>query len=112
MSEVYNAPDLPADYCSDVCPIGQMFAHRYMKHDLAVAVLGLLKEMSDVEQLKGNLVSLAADGQIEESEKPEFESIMREVCQLEKQIGELKLFAMKNGISVEEMMPEERRIPA
>ncbi|MDD3057129.1 MAG: hypothetical protein PHO72_02360 [Sphaerochaeta sp.] len=83
-----------------------------MKHDLAVAVLGLLKEMSDVEQLKGNLVSLAADGQIEESEKPEFESIMREVCQLEKQIGELKLFAMKNGISVEEMMPEERRIPA
>lgn len=107
MAEVYGQPDLPADYCSNVCPIGQMFAYQFAKNDIAVAVLGLIKEMADVERLKNNLITIAADGQLDKEEMPEFEEIMREVCHLEKRIGELKLFALRNGINFEDIMHEQ-----
>ncbi len=98
MAEVYDQPDLPADYCANLCPIGQIYAYHLAKRDLAVAVLGLLKEMADVERLKGKLIDIAADGNLSREELPEFEEIMHEVCHLEKRIGELKIFAMRNGI--------------
>lgn len=115
MAEVYKDPTLPADYCANLCPIGQMFAYNFAKQNLAVAVLSLLKEMADVERLKQNLIVIAADGRLAQDELPEFEGIMREFCQLEKQIGELKLFALRCGINVEDIMhwgKEKDRISA
>lgn len=108
MAEVYGQPDLPADYCALICPIGQIFAYNFAKHDIAVAVLGLINEMADVERLKSNLIAIAADGRLAQDELPEFEGIMREICELEKQIGELKLIAMRNGIDIEDIMKKEK----
>lgn len=113
MAEIYHAPELPAEYCSEMCPIGQIYAHNLAKQEqLAVTVLGLLQGMASVQSIRANLINIAADGQVEEKERPEFRRIMQDVCELERRIGELKLAAMRNGISVEEMMPEERRVPA
>jgi transcriptional regulator with XRE-family HTH domain len=108
MAEVYGSPNLPADYCSTICPIGQTIAHSFEKTNLAVTVLGVLEKFNDVKQLKNRLISIAADGRLAKDERPEFEEIMREIVALEKQIGELKLFAMRHGIEIESIMPGEK----
>lgn len=106
MAEVYGKPDLLARYCSNLCPIGQCTAHCFEKDHMASMVLGLLKEFEDVDRLRSRIISIAADDRLDESEKPEFQAIMREVVELEKAIGELKQFSLRNGIAVEDLMPE------
>lgn len=107
MAEVYQDPALPAEYCSKVCPIGQVLAHSVERSEFAVTVLRVLKEFTEVEQLKDRLISIAADGQVCEKERAEFSTIMKEMVELERWIGELKLFALRLGINVEEIMPEK-----
>ena len=105
MAEVYREPTLPADYCATVCPIGQVLAHSINRSEFAITVLRLLKEFADVERLKEKLVSIAADGELQQHELDEFEAILKEMVELEKRIGELKFFALRQGIDVGEIMP-------
>jgi transcriptional regulator with XRE-family HTH domain len=107
MAEVYQEPTLPADYCSKVCPIGQVLAHGVDRSEFAVTVLRVLKEFADVERLKDNLIQIASDGKISSQEEAEFRAIMKEMVELERWIGELKYFALRQGIDVEEIMPEK-----
>jgi transcriptional regulator with XRE-family HTH domain len=105
MADVYQEPTLPADYCSKVCPIGQVVAHSLERSEFAVTVLRVLKEFADVEKLKDQLILIASDGRVCEKEKAEFRAIMKEMVELEKQICELKYFALRHGIDVEDIMP-------
>lgn len=105
MAEVYNRPDLPANYCAQMCPIGQLIAHQYEKTSVATMVLGLLKELEDVEKIKSKLISIAADGQVDANERTEFQKIVKEVVELEREIGELKQFAARIGINLASIMP-------
>jgi transcriptional regulator with XRE-family HTH domain len=107
MSEVYQEPTLPADYCAKVCPIGQVLAHSIDRSEFAVTVLRVLKEFADVERLKDQLIQIAADGRICEKEVADFKEIMKEMIELERWIVELKYFAMRHGIDVEDIMPEK-----
>jgi transcriptional regulator with XRE-family HTH domain len=107
MAEVYQEPELTADYCSKVCPIGQVVAHSLERSEFAVTVLRVLKEFADVEQLKDRLIHIAADGKLCRQEQAEFAAIMREMVELERWICELKYFALRQGIDVEEIMPEK-----
>ena len=105
MSEVYQETTLPADYCSKVCPIGQVLAHSINRSEFAITVLRLLKEFADVEQLRDDLVHIASDGRVNAHEEAEFTAIMREMVELERWIGELKFFALRRGIEIGEIMP-------
>jgi len=111
MAKVYGQPDLPVRYCSCLCPIGQIHAHPVEQDHMAVMVMGLLKEINDIKPLINRIVAIAADGELTEEEKPEFENIMRELVQVEKQIGELKQFAVRRGIGVKEIMPRKEKAP-
>lgn len=105
MAEVYGEPALTADYCAKVCPIGQVLAHSLDRSEFAVTVLRVLREFADVERLKDKLICIAADGELHDHEVDEFEAIMKEMVELEKRIGELKYFALRQGIEVKEIMP-------
>jgi len=105
MAEVYQEPALPADYCAKVCPIGQVLAHSLDRSEFAVTVLRVLKEFNDVKKLRDNLVSIAADGQLHDHEMDEFEIILKEMVELEKRICELKYFALRQGVEIEDIMP-------
>ncbi len=105
MAIVYSDPTLPADYCSTVCPIGQVLAHSLKRSEFAVTVLRLLKEFADVEQLRGRLVHIASDGRVNPHEVEDFTAILKELVELERQIGELKFFALRQGIEIDEIMP-------
>ena len=106
MAEVYEDPTLPADYCAKVCPIGQVLAHALDRSGFAVTVMRVLKEFADVEELRGDLIKIASDGKINPHEEAEFTAIMREMVELERWIGELKFFALRQGVQLEEIMPE------
>lgn len=106
MAEVYEEPTLPADYCAKVCPIGQVLAHCVERSEFAITVLRLLKEFSDVERLRDDLVHIASDGRVNPHEEDEFKMIMKELVELERQIGELKFFALRQGVQLDEIMPE------
>jgi len=110
MQEIYQDPTLTARYCSEYCPIGQVYAHSVPEHNsLCQAVLGLLKEQEDVNQIRAQLIEIAADGIIAEDEIPIFEGIMAELLDLEKKIEELKLQAARL-ISIPAMM-QKRKMP-
>ena len=109
MQEVYQDPTLTARYCSDYCPIGQVFAHRVPENQhLCSAVLGLLKEQADVEKLREKLIEITADGIIDHHELPELERILEELMDLEKKIAEFKLHVAKM-ISIPAMMQKRKR---
>lgn len=106
MAELYRRPDLLDWYCSERCPIGQKVAHRYgQRRELATAVLGLLKELSHLEALKDRLITVAADGEIDETERAEFLRILKEASELEQEIGELKRLAAQVGLGLEALKP-------
>ena len=105
MAEVYNEPALPADYCSKVCPIGQVIAHCVERSEFAVTVLRVLKEFADVKGLLDNLTRIASDGRVNPHEVDEFTVILKELVELERWIGELKFFALRQGIDIENIMP-------
>ncbi len=105
MAEVYREPTLPADYCATVCPIGQVLAHCVDRLEFATTVLRVIKEFTDVKGLLDDLVRIASDGRVTPHEDAEFTAIMRELVELERQIGELKFFALRHGIEIDEIMP-------
>lgn len=76
MAKVYNRPEMPAAYCSNLCPIGQKFAHRCERDDLATTVLGVIKELGDVDSVKMDLIAVAADGIIGAEEMGKYKTIM------------------------------------
>lgn len=94
-----------ADYCAKVCPIGQVLAHTVNKAEFATTVVRILKEFADVKGLLDNLIRIAANGQVDPHEEAEFAAIVREMIELERQIGELKFFALRHGIEIAEIMP-------
>lgn len=111
MQEIYKDPTITARYCSEHCPIGQIFAHPVPDHDnLCQSVLGLLDEHSDVTVLRETLTKIAADGVIDQSEKPIFETIMNELLDLEMKIKELKLQAARI-VSIPDMMQRKKERP-
>lgn len=105
MAEVYQQPELTADYCSKICPIGQVIAHCIERSEFTMTVLRVLDEFADVEKLKERLIHIAADGKVCEKEKDEFRRIMKEMVELEHWIEELKYCALRHGIDIEDIMP-------
>lgn len=108
MVKLYNCPELTAKYCAKICPIGQVYAHCYERNNMATTVLSLLKEFTDVEKLKDKLIAIACDNRLDESEIPEFRDILKEAIELEKAIGELKQWAEKHDIKIEEIMRQQK----
>ena len=109
MQNVYHDPTLTAKYCSNYCPIGQIFAHGVPDYNnLCQAAMGLMKEEDDVSELRKELITICADGVIDNTELPAFTEILDELLDLEKKIEEFKIHAA-SIISLPEMMQERKR---
>ena len=70
-----------------------------------MTVMRVLKEFADVERLRDSLITIASDGKINDFEIKEFTMILREMVELEQWIRELKFFALRQGIEIQEIMP-------
>lgn len=109
MQDVYRDPTFTARYCSDYCPIGQVYAHAVSKDaNLCGAVLGLLKEQNDFAKVRDSLIEIAADGVITPEEMPEFKGIVEELLDMERRLEEIKMVAAAYT-SIPAMMLERKR---
>lgn len=76
LSEVYNAPELCNHFCSKMCPLGVKTVNEVEVTELEKTVLQLLSVFQSLPQVKAELIDIAADGVIDNTEKPRMENII------------------------------------
>lgn len=96
MSRAYERPELCNEYCSRQCPIGKLTVKQVDMEDLDRMVIKLLAATKEVEEIRNKLIDIAADGEIDHKERPEFEVIMDALENIALNVQALKLWAMKN----------------
>lgn len=115
MAIIYGKPELLVNHCAKNCPIGQLITQELRKRDMATSVLGLLKELDDVNRLKTQLIEIASDGELDDSEIPDFKKFLKEIRELKQTIGEVEQFAMRRiglEIALEKEKPAtQERVP-
>ena len=92
MAEKYKSPELCNYYCSNHCPIGQVYIPEVQIYDLSRIVLKMLDSLNVVQNNQRRLISIAADGKIDESEIKDFVSIQKELEKMSIAITALQLW--------------------
>lgn len=97
MSEVYNAPELRNHYCRYMCPLGEKCAPKLDTDQLHLdrLTIKLLHSIGDVANAKDMLIEIAADGIIDDKERPILEDILESLDNISKNAQELRLWAEK-----------------
>ena len=97
MSDLYKTPELKNHYCKYDCPIGKGFPMAVEETGLQGITVRILKSLDDEEirKMKKNLLAIAEDGEIDETEQEEFNMIVKNLEKLAKAISELRLLAEK-----------------
>lgn len=75
MAKAYKDPLLVNQYCTSECPIGKKYTPKVTDDELAGIVLQIMDCVNGLSESKDRLVSISADGIIDENERPEFEAI-------------------------------------
>ncbi|SDB45240.1 Helix-turn-helix [Pseudobutyrivibrio sp. YE44] len=102
LSEIYDKPELCLNYCSSCCAIGKNTIPMYefnltQSKDLPIITLELLDTLNSLVAQKDRIISIAADGEITEDEKSDFQSFNDGLEKMELVIKSLKLWAQKNS---------------
>lgn len=95
MADLYNAPELRNYYCTSVCPLGCDMPKAYIA-DLDRITLRMLSSFRRLEGAGETLLDIIEDGIVDEMEKPELESVIGMLEELEQATQGLKLWAQKN----------------
>lgn len=91
LMDAYNAPELQNCYCSRMCPLGIENVTPLELRQLEGATLQLLNALNDLPGVKNGIISVAADGIIDDAEKPEMEKYIQVLDNVEASIQEVKL---------------------
>ena len=78
MSNVYDNKALRYQHLKNTDPIANAILPDFMVKNFAETVLKLIKELNEVEALIPTLIAIAADGIIDESERPTWEKVRKE----------------------------------
>lgn len=97
MADLYNCPELKAMYCKHECPIGRLMPIATQLRSLESVTIRFLKEFDGkkLEDMRGGLIAIAADGQVDASEKAELQAILKMMDDLSLILSEMKLIGEK-----------------
>ena len=97
MADLYKCPELKAMYCKQECPIGRTMPIATHPGSLESATIRFLREFDKkkLDDLRGILIEVAADGRVSEDEKMEFQVIMKMMDSLSLILSEMKLIGEK-----------------
>ena len=97
MAYIYNCPELRTLYCKRECPIGKRLPLATDTGSLEGAVLRFLKEFDKdkLEDIRNGLIDIAADGKIDDSERPELQVLLHMMDGLSLILSELQLIGEK-----------------
>lgn len=97
MADLYNAPELITGYCVHECPIHGFLPLATQEKNIQGIALRLLKGFNEEELrlMKDDLITVTADGDISEEEKPKLSEIMSKLESLSETISEMKIVTEK-----------------
>ena len=96
MSKAYKRPDLCSYYCANECRIGKETDVKELKiKDLSNIVLGMLNKLHTMDEKKEKLISISADGDVDDEELEDFYNIQEELKQMAELIETLKIWTNK-----------------
>lgn len=97
MADLYKAPELKNQYCKAECPIGQQMPIATEVKGLEGITLRLIREFDDarMKEIKLQLMDIAADGVVDEEEKPHLQKILDKLDVTMAVISEMRLVGEK-----------------
>lgn len=95
LADTYNAPELQNYFCSHLCPLGIGNVNSLELVELEAVALQLLNVTRAMPEIREGIIDIAADGQIDETERPRMERYIEMLGEVEKKIQTLKLLFRK-----------------
>ena len=97
MADLYGCPELKANYCKNECPLGRDLTLATEVSPIERVTLNILSGLSTgkIEQIKHQLIDIAAEGVIDSSEAPQMRGIVDYLGRLSKSVAELQLLCEK-----------------
>lgn len=96
MAKHYNAPELSYNFCSNDCPIGRLTMKSVEISSFDRLSLKILGSLNDIEELRGSIINISADGKVDIEELEEFQAILNSLEDISNNAKALQLWAMKN----------------
>ncbi len=93
MADKYKAPELCNYYCSNQCPIGKQYVPEIKIRDLSQIVLKMIDSINEVQDSQRRLISITADGVIDDSEIEDFVDIQEKLEKISVTVEALQLWA-------------------
>ena len=90
MIEIYHAQYLAYQHLKTSAEVGQKYLPDIEIKELPVAILRLQKEVTDFIRLREVMIEITGDGVIDESEKPQWNQILKELDYVVEAIMALK----------------------
>jgi hypothetical protein len=87
--------DAQRDYCSNQCPIGEVYVPQVTIKDLPNIILEMVASLNSVDHKTERLIEIAADGAIEDAELQDFVKIQEELERISVTIETLQLWSEK-----------------
>lgn len=102
MADLYNAPQLKAHYCAYECLMGQDAPIATEINSIELVTVRIMQSLSSakLDKIKEQLVEIAADGVVSESEIPALQEIVDYLNGAAQTISELSLICQKSLGSV------------
>ncbi len=96
MAEAYNKPELRNHYCAVECPIGKMDVPEItFKNNIHEILVNMVVSLESVNQKKGRLMEILADGEITDNEQKDFDAIQAELEKISVTVEALQLWCEK-----------------
>ena len=93
MAEKYKQPSLCNYYCSNQCPIGQLYVPEVKIKDLSQIVLEMLASLNSMGKQKDRLIEITADGKVTGDELEDFIYIQEELERISIAVETLQLWS-------------------
>lgn len=101
MAEAYNAPELCNYHCTHDCPIGCVTVERAELRSIEQIAVHCYSTMRNAESIREALIDIAADGVIDDSERPLLGEVLRKLAEINQVAAELNILARRLGIGKE-----------
>ena len=93
MAAAYKAPGLKNYYCANECPIGRKRVSPVTLNQLPEIVLQMLSSLGILQKKRDVLIEITGDGQIQDSEIPDFVEIQQELDRMAMTVEALQLWS-------------------
>jgi hypothetical protein len=99
MCKLYGAPELLNFHCKNNCPVGEIYFPSLKVEDFELSRLTvrLLRTFQSISSAKESLIDIAADGIIDEYERPELEKIIQTLDEITLHAQELRAYIKKKS---------------